>query len=46
MKRGELENALLVSTGALMSPTSVQQGETIPGVAHLVCYSARKGGIF
>lgn len=46
MKRGELENALLVSTGALMSTTSVQQGETIPGVAHLVCYSVRKGGIF
>ncbi len=46
MKRGELENVLLVSTGALLSPTSVQQGETIPGVAHLVCYSVRKGGIF
>lgn len=46
MKRGELKNVLLVSTGALMSPTSVQQGETIPGVAHLVCYSAEKGGIF
>ena len=46
MKRGELENVLLVSTGALLSPTSVQQGETIPGVAHLVCYSTRKGGIF
>ena len=33
-------------TGALMSPTSGQQGETIPGVAHLVCYSSQKGGIF
>ena len=43
---GEIKNALLVSTGALMSPTSVQQGETIPGVAHLVCYSSQKGGIF
>ncbi|MBQ7123237.1 MAG: stage V sporulation protein AD [Oscillospiraceae bacterium] len=43
---GELKNVLAISTGALMSPTSVQQGETIPGVAHLVCYSSEKGGIF
>lgn len=27
---------LLVSTGALLSPTSTQQGETIPGIAHAV----------
>lgn len=46
LKKGELNNVLLVSTGALMSPTTVQQGETIPSVAHLVCYSAQKGGIF
>ena len=46
IKSGELKNVLLVSTGALMSPTSIQQGETIPGVAHLVCYSSQKGGIF
>jgi len=46
IKNGELKNVLLVSTGALMSPTSVQQGETIPGVAHLICYSSEKGGIF
>ncbi len=32
----KLKNVLFVSTGALMSPTSVQQGESIPGVAHLV----------
>ena len=43
---GELKNVLTISTGALMSPTSVQQGETIPGVAHLVCFSSEKGGIF
>lgn len=36
MEKGELKNVLFVGTGALMSPTSVQQGESIPGVAHLV----------
>ena len=46
IKNGELKNVLAISTGALMSPTSVQQGETIPGVAHLVCFSSEKGGIF
>ena len=33
---GGLNNILFVATGALMSPTSSQQGESIPGVAHLV----------
>ncbi|MBR2223043.1 MAG: hypothetical protein IJ973_01845, partial [Christensenellaceae bacterium] len=27
---------LFVATGALLSPTVVQQGETIPGIAHAV----------
>ncbi|MGN0558702.1 MAG: stage V sporulation protein AD [Acutalibacteraceae bacterium] len=36
MKKGELKNILLIATGALMSPTSTQQGESIPSVAHLV----------
>ena len=34
--RGELSDLLFIGTGALMSPTSCQQGESIPGVAHLV----------
>lgn len=46
LRDGVLKNVLALSTGALMSPTSVQQGETIPGVAHLVCFSSKKGGIF
>jgi len=37
---GELKHLLFAATGALMSPTSSQQGETIPGVAHLVWLSA------
>lgn len=33
---GELKNILFIATGALMSPTSSAQGESIPAVAHLV----------
>lgn len=33
---GEFNNVLFMSTGALMSPTASQQGESIPSVAHLV----------
>lgn len=36
IKSHELNNVLFVATGALMSPTSSQQGESIPGVAHLI----------
>ena len=36
MRSGEYKNILFIATGALMSPTSVQQGESIPGVAHLI----------
>ena len=39
MKKFELneyKNILLICTGALMSPGSVMQGNSIPGIAHLV----------
>lgn len=36
LERGELNNVLFVATGALMSPMAIQQGQTIPGIAHLV----------
>ena len=36
MKSGEISKILFVPTGALMSPVSVQQGESIPGIAHAV----------
>ncbi len=36
MSVGQLRKVLFLGTGALMSPTSSQQGESIPGVAHLV----------
>ncbi len=36
MERGELRRILFCATGALMSPTSQQQGQSIPGVCHIV----------
>lgn len=33
---GRYRNILFAATGALMSPTSTQQGESIPGIAHIV----------
>lgn len=36
MERGNLKNILFCATGALMSPTSSQQGESIPGVCHVL----------
>lgn len=39
---GRLNNVLFVGTGALMSPTSIQQGESIPGIAHAVAISKNK----
>lgn len=40
--RGEINHVLFMATGALMSPTSVQQGESIPGIAHLLYISSKK----
>ena len=37
LNRGELKKILFCGTGALLSPTSTQQGLPIPGVCHAVC---------
>ena len=42
LERGELKNLLFCPTGALMSPTSSQQGESIPGICHAVLLTAPK----
>lgn len=42
LKSGELKNILFAATGALMSPGSVKQGNSIPGIAHLVHISNKK----
>ena len=36
MERGAKGRVLAVGTGALMSPTSMMQGESVPGIAHLI----------
>ena len=36
MEDGVWERVLFAATGALMSPTSSQQGESIPGICHAV----------
>ena len=42
IKKGRLNDILFIATGALMSPTTTQQGESIPGIAHLVHISSKK----
>ena len=39
---GNLNNVLFMSTGALMSPTASMQGESIPGVAHLINFTGER----
>ncbi len=36
MRIGKWKKVLVMGTGALMSPTSIMQGESVPGIAHLV----------
>ena len=36
LEEKKLQNILFMATGALMSPTSSFQGESIPGIAHLI----------
>ena len=37
IERGELHRVLIAGSGAMLSPTSCQQGETIPGISYAVC---------
>lgn len=43
LKEGKYDRILSVATGALLSPLSYQQGETIPCIAHAV--SIERGGV-
>ncbi|MDO4544147.1 MAG: stage V sporulation protein AD [Clostridia bacterium] len=36
LERGDVKRILFLATGALMSPTSNQQGESIPSIAHAI----------
>lgn len=40
LRDGRLKNVLFCATGALLSPTSTQQGESIPAIAHLLNISS------
>lgn len=42
IQKGELKRILVVATGALLSPLSYQQGESIPCIAHAVAIAAGK----
>ncbi|MDR0268437.1 stage V sporulation protein AD [Paenibacillus sp.] len=42
MRRGELNRILVVATGALLSPLTYQQNESIPGIAHAVSIEREK----
>ncbi len=42
MRRGKWKRIVFAPTGALLSPTSSFQGESIPGICHAVCISAEK----
>lgn len=41
LNTGKLKRILFCGTGALLSPTSTQQGLPIPGVCHAVCIEGR-----
>lgn len=36
LARGEMRDILVIGTGAMMSPTSIQQGGAIPAIGHLI----------
>ena len=42
LESGELRRLLFLGTGAMMSPASLQQGQAIPGIAHLVALCNEK----
>ena len=44
MQEGKLKNLLFCGTGALHSPTSTMQGESIPGICHAVAITTEKKG--
>lgn len=41
MKKGSFKRTLFVASGAMMSPDSIKQGQSIPAVGHLLLLEAR-----
>lgn len=44
LRRGRWRRLVFAPTGALLSPTSSFQGESVPGICHAVVFSAGKEG--
>ena len=42
MERGELERVLIAGSGAMLSPTSTQQGQSIPCISYAACIEGGK----
>ncbi len=42
LRQGKWKKILFAPTGALLSPTSSFQGESIPGICHAICISAER----
>ncbi len=42
IEKGELRRVLFCGTGALLSPVSAFQGESIPGICHLICLEGKE----
>lgn len=43
LKSGELRKVLFAPTGALLSPLSCQQGDSIPGICHAIVVESEEG---
>lgn len=44
LRWGQWRRLVFAPTGALLSPTSSFQGESVPGICHAVVFSAGKEG--
>lgn len=42
IESGALGRVLFLGTGAMMSPQIIQQGECIPAIAHLLCFTSKE----
>lgn len=42
MEQGEFRRILIAGSGAMLSPTSSQQGQTIPGISYAICLEGGK----
>jgi stage V sporulation protein AD len=41
IEKGKYKRVLFVASGAMMSPDSIKQGESIPAVGHLLLFEGK-----